>query len=136
MTDTNGTSFDQRMLSTIINIVFVDQCWKDHPTIVICLKPDLFLAECAKDLISMNIKRRPPAIYYACPDGNQLDGASWGSTSECLITTTGLTILETLDANMESLLHLNRVCICSTIKDLLLNNLDITSVWTFLKHYN
>ena len=93
MTDTNGTSFDQRMLSTIINIVFVDQCWKDHPTIVICLKPDLFLVECANELLKLNTKRKLPAIYYACPNGNKLDGASWGSTSENLLTPTGMTIL-------------------------------------------
>ena len=95
----------------------------------IALKPKLFLVECATELIKMNTKRKPPAIYYACPKGDQLEGALWGSTSVNLLTPTGMTILDTLDANMDDLLHLNRVSICSTIKDLLLNNLDITSVW-------
>ena len=75
------------------------------------LKPDIFVAECVKDLVSMNVKRKPPAIYYACPVCNQVAGASWGSTADCLITTTGLTILDTLDTNMDELLHINRVSI-------------------------
>ena len=49
---------------------------------------------------------------------------------ECLLTDTGMTILEILDANMDKLLHLNQVTIATQIKDLLLQHLDITSVWT------
>ena len=41
---------------------------------VICLKPDFFLIECAKDLMSMNVSRRLPALYYACPTGQSLCG--------------------------------------------------------------
>ena len=33
----------------------------------------MFLSECAKDLLSMNVTRRPPALYYACPNGKSLD---------------------------------------------------------------
>ena len=57
------------------------------------LKPKLFLVECATELIKMNTKRKPPAIYYACPKGDQLEGALWGSTSVNLLTPTGMTIL-------------------------------------------
>ena len=75
---------------------------------VICLKPDFFLIECAKDLMRMNVSRRLPAIYYACPTGQSLDGRSWGNPTACLITDTGLTIMDVLDENMEDLLFLNR----------------------------
>ena len=75
---------------------------------VICLKPDFFLIECAKDLMHMNVSRRLPAIYYACPTGQSLDGRSWGNPTACLITDTGLTIMDVLDENMEDLLFLNR----------------------------
>ena len=46
-----------------------------------------------------------------------------------LITDTGQTIMDVLDENMDDLLHLNRVSIASEIKDLLLNNLQIESIW-------
>ena len=47
----------------------------------------------------------------------------------CLITDTGQTIMDVLDENMDDLLHLNWVSIASEIKDLLLNNLQIESIW-------
>ena len=50
-------------------------------------------------------------------------------TTNCLITDTGQTIMEVLDENMDNLLHLNRVTIASQIKDLLLNQLPIESIW-------
>ena len=37
--------------------------------------------------------------------------------------------MEVLDENMDNLLHLNRVTIASQIKDLLLNQLPIESIW-------
>ena len=58
-----------------------------------------------------------------------MDGASWGDSTNCLITDTGLSILEVLDNNMDQLLHLNRVSIASQIKDLFLEHLDIESIW-------
>ena len=67
---------------------------------VICLKPNMFVSECAKDLMSMNVSRRLPALY-ACPTGQSLDGRSWGNPTTCLITDTGLTIMDVLDENME-----------------------------------
>ncbi len=70
-----------------------------------------------------------PALYYACPTGQSLDGRSWGNPTTCLITDTGLTIMDVLDENMEDLLYLNRVSIASEIKDLLLQHLDIDSIW-------
>ena len=34
-----------------------------------------------------------PAIYYACPKGDELEGALWGSTSVNLLTPTGMTMI-------------------------------------------
>ena len=45
------------------------------------------------------------------------------------ITTTGSTILALLDDHMEDLLHLSRVTICLQIKQLLLQHLEIESIW-------
>ena len=47
----------------------------------------------------------------------------------CLITDTGLTIMDVFDENMEDLLYINRVSIASEVKDLLLQHLDIESIW-------
>ena len=149
----NGTESQTVVTIDNVDLIKLNQKWKDHDTIckftcrflsevpveiygkyyfdpVICLKPDIFITECAKDLMNMNIPRRMPAIYYACPTGKSLDGLSWGNTTNCLMTPTGQTIMDILDEHMDNLLHLNRVSIATEIKDLLLTQLDITSIWS------
>ena len=77
----NGTNSKKIVTTQNIDLIKLNQTWRDNPTIlkftcrfltevpedvydqflfnpVLCLKPDVFLIECAKELISMNIKQQ------------------------------------------------------------------------------